>query len=90
MTLRLYAERKQWSIKSIRVELSHERIHHEDCVDCEEKDINLDLIRKYIVVTGDLDETQRQRLLEIAERCPVARTLEAGPKVLRELDIVKE
>ncbi len=90
MTLRLYAERKGWPVKAIKVELSHERIHHEDCVDCEEKDINLDLIRKYIVVTGDLDETQRQKLLEIADRCPVAQTLKAGPRVIGELDVVKD
>ena len=89
MTLRLYADRKGWPLETVEIELSHERVHAKDCEDCEEGDVMLDLIRKYIMVRGDLDEAQGRRLLEIADRCPVARTLKGGPKIISELDVVR-
>ena len=55
--------------------LRHGRIHAEDCSDCETKEGKLDEIRRSITLQGDLDDAQRQRLLEIADRCPVHRTL---------------
>ena len=88
MTLRLYADRKKWDLQAVRVELSHERVHARDCAECEqESGSRIDLIRRYIVVTGTLDEAQAERLLQIAERCPVHRTLEGGPTILTELDV---
>ena len=87
MTLRLYAGRKGWPLESVDVQLSHERVHARDCAECEEKDdVMLDLIRSYIVVTGSLDEEQGIRLLEIAKRCPVHRTLKGEIKIRSTLD----
>jgi putative redox protein len=57
------------------VRLRHERVHAKDCADCEAKEGHIDRIERELELTGDLDETQRKRLLEIAERCPVHRTL---------------
>ena len=91
MTLRLYAGRKEWDLQAVRVELSHERVHARDCAECEQQSgSRIDLIRRYIVVTGALDAAQCERLLQIAERCPVHRTLEGGPTILTELDVVQE
>ena len=75
MTLRMYAERKGLVLESVEVRLSHRRIHAKDCEDCETEEGMLDEIQSKIRVEGDLDETQRTRLLEIATRCPVHRTL---------------
>ena len=75
MTLRMYANRKQWPVESIRVRLSHSRIHADDCESCETETVQIDHIDKQIVVSGDLDESQIARLGEIADRCPVHRTL---------------
>ncbi|HCU24133.1 MAG TPA: osmotically inducible protein C [Deltaproteobacteria bacterium] len=75
MTLRLYADRKGWKLSGITVRLAHDKIHAEDCRDCETKEGKLDRIRRELRLEGELDESQRQRLLEISERCPVARTL---------------
>src|SRR5215469_14360502 len=75
MTLRLYAERKGWKLKRTIVRLRHSRIHADDCVGCEEKPMLLDHIERVIELQGELDETQRKRLMEIADRCPVHRTL---------------
>ena len=77
MTLRLYAQRKQWDLQRVTVRLRHYRIHADDCADCEAKQGFLDRIDREIELAGALDETQRQRLMEIAERCPVHRTLKS-------------
>ena len=75
MTLRLYANQKQWPLEGIEVRLKHDKIHAADCAECETREGRIDRIEREIRVTGPLDETQRQRLLEIANRCPVHRTL---------------
>ena len=75
LTVRLYAQRKAWPLESVEVRLSHERIHAEDCAECETREGMLDRINKDLVLNGALDTEQRQRLAEIAERCPVQRTL---------------
>ena len=81
MTLRMYAERKGLALESVEVRLSHRRIHAKDCEDCETEEGMLDEIQSRIRVEGDLDETQRTRLLEIATRCPVHRTLSSEVKI---------
>lgn len=86
MTLRMYLKRKGWPVGRISVHLSHDRVHVEDCADCEDKDIKLDRIRRVIRFEGELDETQRQRLLEIANKCPVHRTLTSEIRVETALD----
>ncbi len=81
MTLRMYAERKGWDLRSVEINLTHARIHAEDCADCETKEGMLDEIRSEIRMEGGLDDAQRKRLLEIAERCPVHRTLSSEIKI---------
>ena len=77
MTLRLYAQRKQWDLRRVTVRLQHSRIHAEDCAECETNQGYLDHINREIEVSGNLDEAQKRRLLEIAEHCPVHRTLKS-------------
>jgi putative redox protein len=75
MTVRMYAERKGWPLERVRVTLRHSRIHAEDCADCETTKGWISHIDRDIELSGDLDDDQRQRLLQIAERCPVHQTL---------------
>jgi uncharacterized OsmC-like protein/esterase/lipase len=75
MTLRMYADRKKWPVDSISVKLKHEKIHAEDCRNCETKSGKLDQIELEIEIKGDLDPDQKKRMLEIAEKCPVHKTL---------------
>jgi len=75
MTLRMYAERKQWPLRGVQVRLTHSKIYAEDCVACDTKRGTLDQIDAEISLFGDLSEDQRQRLMEIADRCPIHRTL---------------
>jgi putative redox protein len=75
MTIALYARRKQWPLEGVTVLLQHSRIHAIDCAECETKEGMLDRIEREIALTGPLDEEQRARLLDIANRCPVHRTL---------------
>lgn len=75
MTIRLYAQRKQWPLNGISVSLRHSRIHAADCADCSTHVGKIDRIERKIRLDGDLDESQRRRLFEIADRCPVHRTL---------------
>jgi putative redox protein len=82
MTVTMYARRKGWRLENVRVDASHERIHAKDCEDCEEKEGQIDQFSLKIEFEGDLDEEQRKRLLEIAARCPVRRTLTSGPRVV--------
>lgn len=75
MTLRLYADRKKWPLQQVKVHLDHEKRHVDDCQDCEDPKSKLDHIDKIIELEGDLDQNQRERLLEISAKCPVHRTL---------------
>ena len=90
MTLTLYAQRKAWPLEGVYVELSHDRVYAKDCGECEEDDnAKVELIRRYIVLRGPLSDDQRQRLAEIAKRCPVHRTLTATVHIVDELDTVE-
>jgi putative redox protein len=75
MTLALYARRKQWPLQAVTVRLRHSRVHARDCEECETVEGMLDRIERELSLAGDLSAEQRARLLEIAERCPVHRTL---------------
>lgn len=75
MTLELYARRKGWPLRGVEVRLWHDRIHAEDCADCETETGYLDRIHKEIQLDGELSPEQVERLTEIARRCPVNQTL---------------
>jgi putative redox protein len=75
MTLRIYADFKALPLERVSVRLMHSKIHATDCAECETKEGKLDRIDRAITLTGQLDEAQRARLLEIADKCPVHRTL---------------
>src|SRR5690606_24648175 len=85
MTLRMYARRKKLPLEEVSVQLRHRRIHAEDCAECEDKSGQLTEITREIRITGDLDADQRARLLEIADKCPVHRTLSERIRIVSEL-----
>jgi uncharacterized OsmC-like protein/esterase/lipase len=75
MTIRMYANRKKLNLDNVEVTLKHNRIHAKDCADCESETGSVDAIEKFITLEGDLSDAQRQRVLEIADMCPVHKTL---------------
>jgi uncharacterized OsmC-like protein len=75
MTVSMYARRKQWPLESVTVSLRHSKIHAIDCEECETREGKLDHIDRAIALHGALDEPQREKLLEIANKCPVHQTL---------------
>jgi uncharacterized OsmC-like protein len=85
MTVRIYAERKQWPLQGVEVSLAHSRIHAEDCAECDTKQGMLDRIEAEITFIGDLSDDQRHRLMEIANICPVHRTLVSEVQILTRL-----
>jgi uncharacterized OsmC-like protein/fermentation-respiration switch protein FrsA (DUF1100 family) len=82
MTMRLYAERKSLPLERTTVTLKHSKIHAEDCAECETKAGMLDQIERVIAMEGDLDADQRKRLMEIADKCPVHRTLTSEIRIV--------
>ena len=85
MTLKMYAGFKKLPLESVTVRVQHDKIHADDCADCETGDGKIDEFRRVLEIEGDLDEAQRERMLEIADRCPVHRTLHSEVKVRTEL-----
>ena len=81
MTLRMYAARKKWPLESVTVRLRHGRKHAVDCEHCEEPGSNLAQVQREIELVGALDAAQRARLMQIADMCPVHRSLEAGFRI---------
>jgi putative redox protein len=81
MTLKMYAAHKKIGLESATVRVRHDRIHARDCEDCESTEGRIDRFEREIVLAGDLTDVQRERMLEIADRCPVHRTLHAEVKV---------
>jgi len=77
MTVGMYARRKNWPLEDIVVRLKHSKIHAEDCADCETREGMLDHIERELEFSGPLTPEQRSKLLEIAEKCPVHRTLKS-------------
>ncbi|MEO7080453.1 MAG: OsmC family protein, partial [Flavobacteriales bacterium] len=83
MTMKMYAERKKWDLQEAFVHLKHGKIHAKDCEDCEEGTTGkIDRFERMVELHGDLDADQRKRLLEIADRCPVHRTLHESVEVV--------
>jgi uncharacterized OsmC-like protein len=81
MTLRLYADNKKLPLERVSVRLAHNKIHAEDCLNCETKEGLIDRIDRNISLEGALNAEQRKRLLEIADKCPVHRTLESEVEI---------
>ena len=86
MTLRMYANHKKIALDDVVVELSHQRQHRSDCENCEQPKGFIDVLERKITLKGDLTKTQRQRLMEIADRCPVHKTLENNPRIVTVAD----
>lgn len=87
MTLQMYARRKKWPVEEVKVHLSYQRSYKDDCEHCDEKDRRLDVFDREIEIRGPLDQKQLDRLMEIADRCPVHRTLEANSTIHTKLKI---
>ena len=85
MTLRMYAKRKGLNVDAIEVKLQHDRIDASDCERCEDQSGKVDQIRRLIRIEGDLTDAQRKRMLEIANKCPVHRTLHNQKQITSEL-----
>ncbi len=84
ITLKLYAKRKGWDLQRVEVDLTHDRVYAVDCKECEETEGKIERIIVRFKIEGDLDETQRARIREIAHKCPVHRTLTGSPKIIHE------
>jgi putative redox protein len=75
MTLTLYARKKGWPLERVSVALTHARIHAADCKDCEQKTGRIERVERVLTLEGPLSDEQRARLLEIADKCPVLKTM---------------
>lgn len=82
MTIRMYARRKKWPLDHVSVDITHDKIHAADCEHCGGGDHKIDQFRRIISLEGDLTEDQRERLMEIADKCPVHRTLEGKIEIV--------
>lgn len=88
MTLIMYAERKQIPIESVSVELDHQRAYRKDCEDCTEEEKRVETITRKITVKGALSEEQKSKLLEIACKCPVHRTISSKPIIEDSVEVI--
>jgi len=84
MTIRMYARRKKWPLENVSVDITHGKIHANDCEHCDKGDYKIDQFRRVITLEGDLDDDQITRLMDIADRCPVHRTLESDIEIVTE------
>lgn len=82
MTLRMYASRKNWPLEAVTVQLRSARSHETDCENCEKEQVGIGRVERRVEFSGPLNDEQRRRLLEIADRCPVKQTLERGLKIV--------
>ncbi len=85
MTIQMYGRRKEWDIKNVEVHISYSKTHAEDCEECEAESAKIDTFMREIKFDGNLDEKQTARLLEIADKCPVHRTLHSETQVITRL-----
>ena len=86
MTIRMYAERKKIPLEHVEVLVRHEKRHAEDCIDCESDNARVDYFDRTLSFRGELTGEQRAKLIEIADKCPVHRTLESGARVITEVE----
>ncbi len=85
MTIQMYAKRKGWEVKNVQVHTSYSKTHAQDCQDCETSNSKIDTFSRDIQFEGNLDDKQKQRLLEIADKCPVHKTLHNTTQVITKL-----
>ena len=85
MTVQMYAKRKEWPLENIEVHTSYSKTHAEDCENCEMDSAKIDTFHREIKLTGDLNDKQKKRLMEIADKCPVHRTLHNETQVINML-----
>jgi putative redox protein len=89
ITLQMYAKRKGWALGEIEIDLTHNKDYAKDCEDCENKNVRIDRITRKISFRGDLSSEQRQRLMEIARRCPVHQTLTEGQVEVEDEEVLR-
>ncbi len=75
ITMKMYADRKEWPVEDIYIELRHYKDHAADCDDCDDPKTKIDKIEKEVIIKGSITEEQRDKLLEISKKCPVHKTL---------------
>jgi len=85
MTVQMYARRKKWDVQNIEVHISYDKRHSVDCQDCEDPTAKIDTFNKFIKLEGDLDEKQKARILQIADKCPVHKTLHSETQTITTL-----
>ncbi|MDZ7848368.1 MAG: bifunctional alpha/beta hydrolase/OsmC family protein [Owenweeksia sp.] len=78
MTIKLYTDRKEWPLEEVKVHLNYDSNYREDCENCEDEDLRLGKFERIIELKGDLDDKQQKRILQIANKCPVHKTLTKG------------
>ena len=87
ITLLMYARRKGWDLTECSVHLTHDRVHAEDSTEAEKGTRRIDVIKRNISLHGHLDEEQKTRLLDIARKCPIYKTLLSRPQVIDSIAI---
>lgn len=85
MTIQMYAKRKKWKVDNVEVHINHKKDHCKDCGNVDNKKSKIDVFERDIILKGDLDDKQRQRLKEIANKCPVHKTLHADVEIKTKL-----
>jgi len=85
MTVQMYAKRKQWDLQNIEVHTSYSKTHAQDCEDCESPSSRIDTFDREIKLTGDLNEKQKDRILQIADKCPVHKTLHSDTQIVTKI-----
>ena len=82
MTIQMYSKRKKWDLENVEVHTSYEKRHAQDCENCEDPSAKIDTFIRQIKFEGNLDEKQTKRLLQIADKCPVHKTLHSETQVI--------
>lgn len=86
MTLQMYARRKEWPLESVETHVDYDKDYAADCLQCENENARIDTFRRSLILKGDLDDVQKKKLLEIAEKCPVHKTLRTTTQVITTLE----